>query len=152
MKARGQTIAKMVAVILMGILLTNSVSAMNFLQNEFTETSNSTIPEMMIKNLEAGLKSDNVGLKRSCIFCAGFYEIRELVGSLREQLTDDHNTYTRVLIALALYKIGGNDAMRTIQELASNDSDPTVKNIGKVLLNQFEITAANTMDINVIGK
>ncbi len=149
MKARRHTIANLVAVVLMGILLTINISAMNSLHNKFTKASGSDIPGIVIKNLEMGLRSNVEGLKRSCVQIAGYYEIEELVKPMIEVLDNEENSDTRMLIALTLYKIGTTEAINAVKQLAKNDADPLVRKVGNIILNKFEVTSVNAEYPNV---
>ncbi len=152
MKARRHTIVSLVAVVLVGALLTSNISAMNFLHKKFTKASRPDIPEIVIKNLEMGLRSDNDGLKKSCMYLAGFYEIEELVGPLVELLPNEKNPDTRIMIALTLYKIGTPEAINAVKQLAKTDGDPVVKRIGNMILNQFEVIPASAVSSSVTKK
>ncbi len=138
MKTRRNTIIKVVAVVLAAMFLTGNVFALNLSGNNFANNVKADIPEKMIQNLAIGVASSNLGLKTDCIYYAGFYEIEGLVEPLVEQLAKESNPDTRVLIALALYKIGSADAMNAIQKLAKNDVDPKVKKMGNAILNGFQ--------------
>jgi HEAT repeat protein len=136
MKARGKKLAVLAAVVLAAVLLSNNVFAKNL-----TNTLGREIPKKMIQNLAMGIASENEGLKRSCIYFAGFYEINELVNPLINQLKKESNPGTRILIALALYKIGGAEAMQAVEKLAKNDSNEKVKRIGNAILNEFQMAS-----------
>ncbi len=147
MKTRRNSIVKIVTVVAAAMLLSSSVFAMNSSSNLKTE-----IPDKMVQNLALGIASDNLGLKTDCIYYAGFYEIEGLVEPLVEQLSKESNPNTKVLIALALYKIGSPEAMNAIKNLAKNDVDPAVKKMGIAILAGFQNNQSYSSNLNVSNK
>jgi HEAT repeat protein len=134
---------KIIAVVLIAALLSGNVYAINLDINKFKKNLTTEIPEAFVKNLAAGLTSDCTGLKKSCIYFAGIYEIEGMVEPLVNQLAKETDPGIRVLIALALYKIGTPDAIKAIEKLVKNDLDPKVKKMGIALLNEFQSIPAN---------
>ncbi len=151
MKAN-RNVVKLIAVVTAAVLLSGNTFAVNFMKGNISNTLKTEISEMMIKNLSMGIASDNLGLKRSCIYFSGFYEIEELVNPLVKQLKKESDPGTRILIALALYKIGNNDAINAIEKLAKNDSDPKVKRMGIAILNEFQKVQLYQDNLNVSKK
>ncbi len=143
---------KLAAVVLTAVLLMGNTFAENLLKGDDTKTQKSEIPILMIKNLAMGITSDNLGLKRSCIYFAGFYEIEELVNPLVKQLKKESEPGTRILIALALYKIGSDEAINAIEKLAKNDSNPKVKRMGIAILNEFQKVQLYQDNLSVSNK
>lgn len=72
-------------------------------------------------NLLAGISSDNPGVKRDCIYFAALYGIKEAEKILIEESENVKDPSTRVLIALALYKLGEQDVNSGIFTLALDD-------------------------------
>jgi HEAT repeat protein len=145
MKTGRNKIVKVVAVVIAAMILSSNAFAMN-LKGDKTE-----VPEKMVQNLAVGIASDNLGLKTNCIYFAGFYEIEELVQPLVKQLAKESNPNTRVLIALALYKIGNVEAINAVEKLAKNDTDPSVKKIGNAILAGFQ-NKAYSNNFNISNK
>jgi len=131
---------KIAAVVLAAVLLSGNVFAKN---NNLTNMLTSEIPEVFVKNLALGLTSDCSGLKKSCIYFAGFYEIEGMVKPLANQFAKETDPNTRVLIALALYKIGTPEAIKTVESLVKNELDPKVKRIGMAILNELQFNSGN---------
>ncbi|MGA9294961.1 MAG: HEAT repeat domain-containing protein [Ignavibacteriaceae bacterium] len=131
---------KIAAVVLAAVLLSGNVFAKN---NNLTNMVTSEIPEVFVKNLALGLTSDCSGLKKSCIYFAGFYEIEGMVNPLANQFAKETDPNTRVLIALALYKIGTPEAIKTVERLVKNELDPKVKRIGMAILNELQFNSGN---------
>jgi len=152
MTVKGKKTVKLAAIVLIAALLSSNVFAVNFLKGNITKTLKNEIPEMMVKNLAMGIASDNLGLRRSCIYFAGFYEIEELVNPLVEQLAKEPDSNTRILIALSLYKIGSKDAIKAIEEVAKNDVNPKVKKMGIAILNEFHNDKSYSTNLDITKK
>ena len=146
MKTGRDRIVKVAAAVIAAMILSSNTFAMNL------KTDKTEIPEQMVQNLAAGIASDNLGLKTSCIYFAGFYEIEGLVQPLVNQLGKESNPNTRVLIALALYKIGNAEALNAVEKLAKNDADPAVKKIGNAMLAGFQNNKSYSNNLNVSNK
>ncbi len=114
---------KFVVYILITIFLVTTVQAQ---ENEFKQLPNK---ERAIQNLVMGIQSDNAGLKRSCIYFAGKYEVSEVVNELIELLGKEKDSSTKKVIALVLYKIGDQKGINAIKKLAQTDSDSKVRNL-----------------------
>ncbi len=147
-----RNVVKLAAVVLTTVILMGNTFAENLLKGDNTKTQKTEIPVLMVKNLAMGIASDNLGLKRSCIYFAGFYEIEELVNPLVKQLKKEAEPGTRILIALALYKIGSDEAINAIEKLAENDSNPKVKRMGIAILNEFQKVQLYQDNLNVSKK
>jgi hypothetical protein len=133
--------AKLAAIFLFAVLLSNNMFAKNLLSCNLSDLKNG-VTEKMITNLEVGLSSENPGLKRSCIYFAGLYEIDELVKPLIKQLKNEKDANTRILIALALSKIGNEEGIKAIGDLAKSEMNPKVKRISFALINHYNSTNA----------
>jgi HEAT repeat protein len=143
--------AKLAAVVLLAVLLSNNMFAKNLLSCNFTDVK-SEISERMIKNLEAGIASENLGLRRSCIYFAGLYEIEELVKPLINQLKKEKDANTKILIALALSKIGNEEGIKAVGKLAKNDMDPKVKRVGFALIDYYNSNSSDAANVNFTTK
>jgi HEAT repeat protein len=131
---------KLVTVILLSVLLTTNVFAKPL--HNLGEKIKSEIPKKYIQNLAIGIESENTGLKRSCIYFAGFYEIEEVVGTLIGQLKKETDADTRILIALSLYKIGSKEALEAFKGLVNNDHDSKVRKMSTKILNEFNVSSS----------
>ncbi len=147
MNARINKIAKLAAVILLAALISNNMFAKNLLSCNLTDLKDG-ISEKMIKNLAVGIEADNLGLRKSCIYFAGLYEIGELVQPLINQLQKEKDANTRILIALALSKIGDEEGIKAIAKLAKNDSNPKVKRISYALVNYFTSNSSDGENVS----
>lgn len=151
MTAREYKKAKLVIAVLLAVLMSNILFAQNLSQNT-TKAANSGFTERAIKSLMVGIQSDNAGLKKSSIYLSGMYELDGVVETLISQLRKETDPDTRILIALALYKIGNKEGLDAIEELVKNDDNLKVKRISSAILNQFIINSSNAGNLNITKK
>jgi HEAT repeat protein len=104
----------------------------------FTQNNHISLTSNDIHNLITGIKSDNTGLKKSAVYMAGKYNVEEAAGTLIEQLKSEKDASVKVLIALALYKIGSEEGMEAVKSLSMNDNNEEVKRMSIAILNQWE--------------
>lgn len=90
-----------------------------------------------VKSLIMGIKSENPGLRKSAIFYAGQYKLEAALDCLIEELRNENDPGTKILIALSLYKIGNPIAIDYIKEIAVQDENPKVKNMFSAIYNEF---------------
>jgi len=116
----------LILIVLIAALLSSNVFALNFLKGNLAKTLESETPEITIRNLAMGIETGNLGVRRSCIYFAGLYEIEKLVEPLVAQLTKEPDPNTRIFIAFSLYKIGTKAAIKAVEDLVMNDVNPRV--------------------------
>jgi hypothetical protein len=78
-----------------------------------------------LDNLIASIKSENCGIKRSAIYFAGKYRIKESENVLIDELKKEKEACTKILIALVLYELGNYYGLMYVQglsELLDNSS------------------------------
>jgi hypothetical protein len=95
----------------------------------------------MINNLNAGIASDNEGLRRNAIYFAGSYRIAELVNSLVNQLDKEPSVRNRKLILLSLYNIGGEKAFNAIKNYVALGKDNGSKILAQCIMNESAISS-----------
>ena len=110
------------AVLIGGMLMVSSIA---YAKNDPSELSRGN--KNAVENLKVGIKSDNSGLKKSSIYFAGYYRIKETVPVLTEQIKKESDPKIRVLIALVLYKIGDEKSIGLVKELSAKDKNPEVR-------------------------
>lgn len=76
-----------------------------------------------LDNLIAGIKSENCGVKRSAIYFAGKYRIKDVQDVLLEELKNENEPCTRILMALVLYELGNSDGLLLVRNMIRNDED-----------------------------
>jgi len=101
-----------------------------------------------IKNLVAGIHSENLGLQKSSIFFAGFYKIEEAMDALREEMLLNENPSIKVLAALALYEIHNEDVLDDLERLVRDvNQDYQVRRMAKAICDEWYIKDANAITV-----
>ena len=103
-----------------------------------------TTNEHALKNLIAGIQSENDGLKRSSIYFAGKYRIAEVENILINQLQKEEDPSTRILIALVLFEMGSIEGLLVVQRLAQNDDNERVRRMATHIYNEYLINDINS--------
>ncbi len=126
---------------LTGMVLTAAFVLLNTL-NVFAinpDNKEKSIKEIALQNLLTGIQAENTGLKKSSIYFSGLYKVEESVDVLINQLDKEEDPAVRILIALALYKIGTEEGIAAIQNLAVNDDNLKVRRMSKAILDETEL-------------
>jgi hypothetical protein len=105
--------------------------------------------EMGVKNLKAAISSDNPGLRRSSIYLAGKYKIREVATDLFAQLKKEKDPSTRILIGMSIYSLGEENSMLELRKVAGTEKDNRVKRMLSEICNQFTYSAADLTALDV---
>lgn len=100
-------------------------------------------------NLTIAIKSDNDGLRRSGIYLAGKYQMKELSGELIGQLKKEDDASTKILIALALYRIGTDEGIAAIENLSKTDRNKEVKRMAAAIVEQAEKDNQVTLEASI---
>ena len=90
-----------------------------------------------IANLKLGIKEENDGVRKCCIYFAGKYKISELTDALVEQFTNEKNAKIRVLIALSLYKIQDGGSMEFLKNISKIDNDSRVRRMCMAVYDEY---------------
>lgn len=105
--------------------------------------ANSAPAEALRKNMNAvgnmimGIESDNDGLSKNCVYFAGLYRVPEAVQPLLKKMRNETDPSTKVLIALALFRIGDPEGMEMIESLSVKDPDPKVRRMCSAIYNEY---------------
>jgi len=110
----GNTLLTLVMVV--SFMITNSSAQSNSI-NEITKN------KYALDNLIAVIKSENCGIKRSAIYLAGKYRIKEVKDVLLEELNSGNEACTRILIALVLYELGEPKGLLSVKNQIEADED-----------------------------
>lgn len=92
-----------------------------------------------IESLRDGITSKNNGLRRSAIYMAGFYEVSEVANTLCDELKNEINPAVKVLIALALYKIGDENSLNMIENLSKTEKDDDTRRMMFAIAEQIKL-------------
>jgi len=126
MRKRGLLTAVLLAAVLMGNGFAQKNSIKDVTDNKYA-----------LKNLVAGIQSENNGVKRSSIYFAGKYRVAEAEDALIAQLKEETDPSTRILIALVLYEMGSEDGLVEVQSLSLNDEDAKVRRMATQIYNEY---------------
>ena len=96
-----------------------------------------TAHKYALENLIAGIHSENDGVRRNSIYFAGYYKIVEAEDALIEQLKQEKNESTRILIALVLYELGSEKGLLEVKDLSLNDEDVKVRRMATQIYNEY---------------
>ncbi|MGE5351222.1 MAG: HEAT repeat domain-containing protein [Acidobacteriota bacterium] len=122
------------AALLVMILLTSGSS---FAQANSVPVKANSVNKNAVGNLIMGIESDNTGLSRSSIYYAGLYRMSETVKPLLEKMRTETDASTKILIALALFRIGDPEGMEMIESLSVKDADPKVRRMCSAIFNEY---------------
>lgn len=92
---------------------------------------------LMLGNLKSGLHSENEGLRRSAINFTGYYQITYLVDELGQLLQKGKELNEKIIVLLALYKIGGEDSYRIIQDYVMSGNFSEARKLAKHILTEI---------------
>jgi|GEM_PF-1763380 len=123
------TKTKLVAIILIALFSNNIFAKPISSPGEDTKSDRMSLA---IKNIAVGIESENAGVKKCCIFYAGYYEFNELVDVLVKQLKKEQDTDTKILIVLSLYKIGDKKGMEAIKQLVGDDTNQFLREMALI--------------------
>lgn len=123
-------LTKSVLILVIGLTLTSSLFAQNTLA-EFTKN------EYALENLINGIHSENEGVRKSSIYFAGKYKVKEAAQDLINQLRTEENPSIKILIALALFEMDSRDGLEAIKKLGDADDDPKVKRMASFIYDEY---------------
>lgn len=109
----------------------SSINAQTQSINEITSN------KYALENLVAGIHSDNLGVKRSSIYFAGKYKIAETEDELINQLKEEEDPSTRILIALVLFEMGSEEGLNEVKDLSMNDENAKVRRMATQIYNDY---------------
>ena len=113
-------------VLLLTVLLLFAMSS--FLNSQTVSDQEIELPEYAIKSILQGIKSENEGVKRSCIYFAGKYKIKEASEYLVEELPSLDDGELCSMLAWSLYQIGNESYCNELQEIVKNHDSEELKN------------------------
>lgn len=125
------------------ILLVSDSFGQNQKVADLTKTKNT------LENLIMGIQSSNDGVRESSIYFAGKYRLVDTEQALVDQLKRESSSDIKVLIGLALFRMGSERGMLELKKLANNDSDVRVKRMGYAIYNEYLVKNSNrTAELN----
>jgi HEAT repeat protein len=110
--------------------------------NKFSDFTDNQYEEKkianFIANLSVAIQSENLGLRRSAIYLAGFYSLDEAVPALVNQLEKEENPEVKILISIVLFRIDDPRGMEAVEKLYKNDDNARVKSMSKAVLDEYK--------------
>lgn len=94
--------------------------------------------KIILANLNAGLESENPGLRMSTVQNIGRYKISNFEDNLIEMFNNTEEYNHKETIALSLFQIGSLKSMGTLQKASEESSDIKVKHLCLELLERYE--------------
>jgi hypothetical protein len=129
-------------------LLLTAFAVLLFSLNGFlkanTVSPDYNISKASIANLKMGIKLNNEGVRKCCIYFAGKYKISELTDDLIEQFNNEKNPKIRVLIALSLYQIEDGGSMEFLKNISQIDNDPRVRKMCMAIYDEYSKNKATS--------
>lgn len=128
-------------IILAAFVFTTSIGAQS------GSLKNITNNKYALANLISGINSDNPGLRRSAIYFAGKYKVKETVDTLIDLIDQENSPEMRSLIALVLYKIGSEEGLESVKYLSENDPDKKVRKMSSAIYDTYLFETAQKDEI-----
>jgi len=75
------------------------------------------------------LSDSNVGIRSSAAQLLGQRKVEEAINPLTKMLDAEKHYAVRITAALALYQIGGDDAMKALKDKVKDEKNKTVKHV-----------------------
>lgn len=92
-----------------------------------------------ITSLKNGITSNNAGLRKSSIYMAGLYEVKEVAPLLAEEMKKELDPSTKILIALSLFKTGDENFFGTIETMAKMEKDDEARRMMYAITEQIKM-------------
>jgi hypothetical protein len=103
------------------------------------KNANFHLSKNAIANLNNGIKSENLGLRKNSIYFSGVYLVTETGETLVEQLQKEEDPNLRILITKTLYLIGNDKFMNVINDVAENDKDLKVREFASSIYSMMQL-------------
>jgi hypothetical protein len=129
---------RFLTIVILAAVLTGSV------YSQANSIKDITANKYALKNLIAGIHSDNEGVKRNSIYFAGYYRVTETEDALISQLKKEENPSTRILISLVLYEIGSEKGLNEVKNLSQTDEDAKVRRMTKQIYEEYVINVSGS--------
>jgi hypothetical protein len=75
------------------------------------------------QNLLMAIGSDNIGLKKSAMYFAGYYKVVEAAEALKNEMHNNADPSIQILAALSLFEIGDDTVLNDLQSLVNNSQN-----------------------------
>ncbi len=121
----------------------------NFLNSQTIIDQEIELSDAAIKSVLQGIKSENEGVKRSCIYFAGKYKIKEASECLVEEFPSLDDGELCSMLVWSLYQIGNESCCKELQIIVKNHDSEELKNFCSNLrkIKEYEMAIANSDDL-----
>lgn len=119
------------------LVLSNAVFAQVNVDEITGSASNVELKKNAVENLVINISSENPGVKKTAVYYAGCYKVKEAAGKLSAQLIKESDPSVRILIALSLYKLADKEGLSIVYELSKNDPDSGVRHMCSAIYNEY---------------
>lgn len=114
----------------------------SFAQNQ--RVSDVTNSKYALENLNGAIQSANDGVRESAIYLAGEYRFIDTEDALIKQLKVEKIADIKVLIGLALFRMGSEKGMNELQNLAVSDVNAKVRRMSYAIYNEYLVNNFNS--------
>ena len=121
-----KTLAKLILALVLTIFLSRVLVAQPVSDKEYNQ--------FLIKSLQ----DENIGIRSSAAQLLGERQVNEAVEPLVKMLTTEENSSVRIVVAIALYKIGDENALPVLKKVAATDKNKTVRKVAGAIVQKFE--------------
>jgi len=128
-----KTASKIGVILTLALVITVFISAASFAQGEMNEQEYNNY---LIK----ALKDNNIGIRASAAQLLGERQVKEAVKPLVRMLKSEDNYAIRIVVALALHKIGDESVIPIFKDCLRRDKCKTVKHVLAGLVENMETT------------
>lgn len=134
---------KNIVILTVSLLLLGTISifAQGTNSNKILPLSNEAIDNYLV-----GIQSDNFGVRVSCAYFLGEYNVSEGIIPLMKMLHNEKSEAARIIAALSLTKIGSDKAVFAVKQAARFDESERVRNLCAKFYNSFTYVEKNQVN------
>jgi HEAT repeat protein len=122
-----KTLTKLSFVIVLVLFVSSFVAA------QTPDMTDNDYNQFLVKSL----KDENVGIRASAAQLLGDRKVQEAVEPLVKMLQCEKNNCARIVVALALYKIGDEKAIPELKKLAKCDKCKSVRHVAAAIVKEM---------------
>ena len=130
-------------VLLFTVLVLFAMSS--FLNSQTHIVQKIELPDCAIQSILQGIKSQNEGVRKSCIYFAGKYKVLEASDCLVEELTNLDDSELSSMLVGSLFQIGNDSCCKELQTIVKNHDSEKLRNFCAYLskIKEFELALEN---------
>ena len=123
----GNNLYRFTNIFRLSILLLFTSAVIISAQDKSDQDKEYDLPQIAIDNYLVGAQSDNDGLKASCIYFLGKYKVLEANSLLIKEIGDTEDEDLKILIAWCLYRIGDDEGIKKLEQIAYSGESANLK-------------------------